>query len=91
MQIYLTPKQFKKLLESLINVSVKVKRLSKRYRYTVSYQLGISSPVYQINYEIFSTKVSMRTALQLVDDIMENMKYHVVNDFAVIKETKDDN
>ena len=43
-----------------------------------------------MNYEIFSTKVSMRTALGIVDDIMENMKYHVVNDYAVVKETTDE-
>lgn len=90
MQIYLTPNQFKELLESTFKVSVKVKRLSKRYRYAVSYQLGTSTPVYQMNYEIFSTKMSMRTALGIIDDIMENMKYHVVNDYAVVKETTDE-
>lgn len=90
MQIYLTPNQFKELLENTFKVSVKVKRLSKRYRYTISYQLCTSSPVYQMNYEIFSTKVSMRTALNIVDDIMENMKYHVINDFAIVKETTDE-
>ncbi len=90
MQTYLTPNQFKELLESTFKVAVKVKRLSKRYSYTITYQLSTSLPVYQMNYEIFSTRVSMRTAVNIVNDIMENMKYHITNDFCIEKETTDE-
>lgn len=90
MQVYLTPNQFKELLETTLNVDVKVKRMSKRYRYTISYQLSTSSPAYQMNYEIFSTRVSMKTAVHIVTDIMENMKYHISNDFCLEKETTDE-
>ena len=90
MQIYLTPNQFKELLESTFKVAVKVKRLSKRYNYTITYQLSTNLPVYQLNYEIFSTRVSMRTAVNIVSDIMENMKYHITNDFCIEKETTDE-
>lgn len=87
MQTYLTPNQFKELLESTFKVAVKVKRLSKRYSYTITYQLSTSLPVYQLNYEIFSSRVSMHTAIKIVKDIMENMEYHIINDFSIEKET----
>lgn len=87
METYLTPLQFKELLENTFKVSVKVKRLSKRYSYTITYQLSTSLPVYQMNYEIFSSRVSMHTAVKIVSDIMENMKYHIINDFTIEKET----
>lgn len=76
----MTPKQFKEYLETLLNVSVSVHKLPKRYRYTITYNITDNSPTYTINYEIFSTKVSKSSALDIFTDITQNMIYHLRED-----------
>ena len=75
----MTPKQFKELVESLLpNTSVTVTKLPHRYQYKITYYLNKSSEqTYTLQYEVFSPKITMHSATNIINDILANQSYHI--------------